>query len=104
MNKKPSLNISEYQMLVLEKGQIDCIDVVKLMGDLREQELPHTLEGRLRTHISECPHCQKFEASYNQVVNLANELGQDRKPIPNDVKQRLRQALNQRLGIRLSVD
>ena len=86
-------------MRVLEKSKISCRDIVKLMGDYADRELPPTLRARLDSHICECAACAKFKHTYQLTVQLASEL--EDKPVPQDMQNRLRKALNRRLGISL---
>lgn len=90
---------TEFQLEVLEKKEIDCIDFVALLGDRQDGDLPPSLEGRLHAHMAVCRFCSEFEASYRQTVELARELPQPQ--LPAGARNRLRQALNQRLGIQL---
>ena len=90
---------TEYQLFVLEKGEVRCADVRKIFGEYFDGELPRSVAGRVAGHIEDCPRCQKFAATYRLTVELARELGS--KPMPTDVQRRLRYNLNQRLGINL---
>ena len=92
-------NFTEYQMQVLEKGEVDCIDVVKLMGDYHDNELPETLRGRLHAHIKNCSICSDMYSGYSFVCELAKELKDE--PMPVSAKSRLRASLNERLGLDL---
>jgi len=91
--------ISDMHMRILEKETIECRDVEDLLGDYIDQELSATLKARLATHIRYCRHCQSEEKAYRLVIELAQEL----PPIPVsvEVKNRLRKALNEKLGISL---
>jgi hypothetical protein len=93
-------NFTEYQLQVLEQGEVDCIDVVKLMGDYHDEELPESLRGRLHAHIKKCSICSEMYSGYSFVVELAKEL-QD-EPMPRSAKSRLRESLNERLGLELA--
>ena len=53
---------SDYQLFVLEKGEIRCSDVRRNFGDYFDGELPPTLSGRIAAHIEGCPCCQEFQA------------------------------------------
>jgi hypothetical protein len=97
-------NYSDYHMYVLEKYSVDCIDVVKLLGDYYDQDLHPSLQQRLENHVCECKYCQELDRSYRLVVEVARTLRQAEKPMSSTVKVRLRQALNQRLGLKLRVE
>ena len=99
--KTPAL--TDFQLMVLEKNEIDCLDVVELLGDLVDGDLPPTLEARLEGHISGCAYCEEMKASYELTIELARELKNDEKPIPTAVQNRLRSALNEKLGLNLAL-
>jgi len=84
-----------------ECEMLDCKDVVARMGDYIDQELPLTQRDAVDNHLDECPECTAFFASYNHVVQSAAELREPERPLPVDVQNRLRRALNERLGINL---
>ena len=92
--------LNDFQLLVLEKETIDCSDVTELLGDYTDRELPPTLRARIDSHIHQCEHCQDMEKSYRLTVELAGELNMD-KPLPLGVHNRLRKALNEKLGLSL---
>ena len=96
--------ISDIEMTVLEKPEIACGDVRKLAGSYVDGELTPTLHGRLKEHIATCSTCREFEESYRMVVSVAAEIGRDESENKLDagVRRRLRAALNERLGIRLT--
>jgi len=90
---------TDTQLRILEKLQIGCRDVVRLMGDYQDQELSTTLKARIDSHIRSCDCCQEFKNSYEATVELAATLGEHE--VPNDVQNRLRKSLNQKLGLNL---
>ena len=94
-------HLTDFQLMILEKEKIDCLDVVGLLNDFEEQELPPTLRGRLDAHISGCACCEEMRAGYRLVMDLAKELPE--KPLPSGVDRRLRAALNKRLGLDLAL-
>jgi anti-sigma factor RsiW len=93
---------SELHLMVLEKGSLECADIDELMGDLVDGELPITLATRVNDHIEGCEHCLESLAAYKWVMAQAKQLKP--APLPSDVSTRLRQALNQRLGLTLPID
>lgn len=94
--------LSDLHMRILEKDSISCADVEMLLGDYVDNELPSTLKARVEAHISQCVECQENEKSYRLVIELAAELPVI--PVPNEVRIRLRKALNQKLGIDLPLN
>lgn len=79
-----------------------------MCGQNREQIVDY-LDGELtdqarlefEAHNAACPECAAFCASYQAVVDTAKELREPEQPIDVGVQNRLRAALNQRLGINL---
>lgn len=91
--------LDETLLSILEKPEIECSDVSELMGEYVDRDLPPGLRFRVYDHICSCDHCKKFEKSYRLVVDLAHEL--KHRPVAREVKNRLRQVLNARLGLQL---
>ena len=79
----------------------DCQDVTAHLGDFVDRELPLAQHAAIDSHLDECPDCAAFYASYRHVVETAAELREPEEPLPVDVSNRLRRALNERLGINL---
>jgi anti-sigma factor RsiW len=92
---------TEYQIMVLEKERVGCEDVLALLGDYQDNDLPPSLRGRIESHIRQCSQCFEVVRGYRQVVELARELKDP--PVPAGVTQRLKQELNKRLGLNLRV-
>jgi anti-sigma factor RsiW len=82
---------------------LDCKDVIARLGDYTDNELPVSERIAMEDHFDECPECAAFLASYTHVVVSAAELREPEQPISVDVQNRLRAALNKRLGIDLPV-
>ncbi|MFO0416479.1 MAG: anti-sigma factor family protein [Pseudomonadota bacterium] len=97
MNDK---NITQETRIVTPEFH-DCKDVIAHLGDFVDRELPLAQQAAIEYHIDECPDCASFLASYKHVVQTAAELREPEQPLPVDVSNRLRAALNKRLGINL---
>lgn len=93
------MNLTEQHLRILEKESITCEDVAQVLGDYTDQDLSCSLRGRIDAHIRGCDACTELSDSYRWTVNLAHELAS--KPLPAGVENRLRQALNRRLGLNL---
>ena len=93
-------NLSDYQLYVLEKAEIDCQDVEALLGDYVDGDLTPTIAERLAGHIEECSYCQEIESGYRLTIELADELRND-SPAPEGVKSRLMENLNKTLGLNI---
>lgn len=94
-------HISDTHLEVLEKQTIACEDIEALWGDRVEDEIPVTLKARLDAHVKCCEHCQNFDRSYRHVISLASDLRD--QPMPKEVQNRLRQKLNEKLGLSLAL-
>ena len=84
-----------------EKEIVDCQDVIARLGDYTDNELALHTRAAMDHHLDRCPDCAAFLASYNHVIESAAELREPEQPLPLDVQNRLRLALNKRLGINL---
>ena len=81
----------------------DCQDVIAHLGDYTDNDLPTATRLAVDAHLDVCPECAAFHASYNHVIDSAAELREPEQPLPVDVQNRLRAALNKRLGINLAM-
>ncbi len=81
---------------------LDCGDVVARFGDYVDNDLLRVERLAVESHLNDCPECAAFLASYNHVIDSAAELREPEEPISVDVQNRLRKALNQRLGLNLT--
>ncbi len=93
--------ISEDQIRILEKQEIECKDIPQMMCDYADGDLTVSLRDRLDVHMSVCPNCLEFKESYLKTIQLAKILKP--QPLNSEVQNRLRNALNERLGIQLSL-
>lgn len=108
--------LSKSHMYLLEKGEFNCADLQKLMGQYFDRELPRALQSRVQEHIESCPACVQFAGSYHLVIELAREIGLDRPvrteslslcadgSLPKPVKARLVEHLNRTLGLEMSAE
>jgi len=79
-----------------------CDDVIARLGDYVDNDLNQNARLVMDTHLNDCPECAALFASYTHVIEGAAELREPEQPIAVDVQNRLRRALNQRLGLSLS--
>jgi len=93
---------SDHELRILEKSHITCADVTALLGGFVDNELSPSLRDRVHQHIRSCSECRDGEQGYREVIQLAKTLAP--VEVSGDVKKRLRQALNQRLGLNLAVE
>lgn len=79
-----------------------CDQVMELAADYVDNELSAEKKALFQKHLESCPTCTAFITSYSHVVEMAHALGeQNTKPLDVGVQNRLRGALNRRLGISL---
>ena len=83
------------------KEIVDCQDVIARLGDYTDNELALHTRAAMDHHLDRCPDCAAFLASYDHVIESAAELREPEQPLSLDVQNRLRSALNKRLGINL---
>ena len=92
--------LTDLHLLILEKGTINCDDVVDVMGDYIDGDLTASIKDRIESHMAGCAECREFLRTYSFTVKLAASLRND-DPVPTDVQNRLRASLNARLGLSL---
>jgi hypothetical protein len=93
--------LSSLELRVLEIDTVACQDVTALLGAFVEGELIACIHEKIENHIRGCPHCLEGELRYREVISLAKELTPP--PLPEGVSRRLREALNSRLGLSLTI-
>ena len=94
-------SFTDYQLRIFEKPELECADVTGLLCDYQDSDLPQALQERVEFHIDECGYCQEVAEGYRLTIELASEL--EDVPVPTDVSRRLRQSLNEKLGLSLSL-
>lgn len=75
-------------------GRRTCEDVVGVLQDYFDGTLDPKLAAAIERHFRDCPDCRAFSRAYAEVVRLTGELEAD--DIPNDVRDRVREALRER--------
>ena len=90
---------SELEILVLEKGVVSCNDVEALLGEYADGELLSAVREKIDSHCESCEECAQMRDEYLLTIRLAQTLSD--KPLPVDVHNRLRNALNEKLGLSL---
>lgn len=93
--------LTDLHILILEKPQTSCQDIEDIMCDYADNELAPSVRAKVDSHIEECEYCQEFRDSYIYTIHLAREL-KNNAPAPTPVQNRLRAALNERLGLKLA--
>ena len=80
--------------------ELNCRDFIRLLGDYYDDELPAALKKRLEAHRANCTKCKELDSGYRLTIELAK--GLDQHPLPVSIQDRLRQVLNQKLGLSMS--
>lgn len=93
------MNSFKEQLALLLKPELSCQEVQDLFSEFLDLELLSALRDKFEDHIICCPDCKVFARSYKAVIAIANDLGN--APMPDGVADRLRLALNERLGTQL---
>jgi len=93
------MNIEEYKIYALEKREITCVDVEKLIGEYFDGDLPVSIKARVDAHVEGCECCKRSHREYSLLIDMAGELRADVEPMSIAAQNKLRQALNQELGI-----
>lgn len=75
---------------------VDCRRLADLLLDFINGELPAEEIATLEQHIAECPPCGVFVMTYRQTITISRRLPPE--PIPPDVAERLRRALERECG------
>ena len=93
--------MTDNEIRILEKEALECSDVTALLGSFVDNDLSESLKGRVIEHIASCADCQEGAERYREVIALAKTLPE--VPLTQGVSERLRSALNKRLGLNLSM-
>jgi anti-sigma factor RsiW len=57
-----------------------CCNVVRLLADYLERQLPPALSAELQTHLQKCPRCVAQLRTYESTVSLLRSLRDDELP------------------------
>lgn len=85
---------------MMEKAEVSCADLVRTLDDYIEGALSEPAMTKLSAHVAGCEKCQRMEGTYRWTIALAGELRDE--PAPVEVKNRLRQSLNEKLGLNIA--
>lgn len=53
---------------------MDCQDLVELVTDFLEGNLPEADERRFVEHLTECPHCEAYLGQFRTTIDTLGEL------------------------------
>lgn len=80
---------------------LDCHSVEDRFGEYLDGSLNGPATDEIEHHLATCSCCAESFTDYRKVIAAAAELGQQEQPMDVGVQNRLRKALNERLGINL---
>jgi anti-sigma factor RsiW len=73
-----------------------CKEAIDVLGEYLEHLLTEDLAAELERHLRDCAPCRAYLSTYRKTRELTREAG--RAPMPEEMKQRLRRFLIDRLG------
>jgi anti-sigma factor RsiW len=73
-----------------------CREFVEVLLEFVCGELPPDHHDRAKEHLSSCPDCVAYKATYELTIVLVRKLSCD--PLPKSCEQRLRANLEKELG------
>lgn len=76
--------------------QARCSELVDLLMDYLEGKLPQAAAHALDQHLSGCPNCVAYLATYRQTVSLLHSLDED--DLPQELRIRLTAFLDRQSG------
>jgi anti-sigma factor RsiW len=79
---------------------VDCGDVIKQLNSYLDGELDETLRWELLAHLEKCQDCRVVVDTTRKTIELY--CNSEPLPLPDDVRQRLNQALARKLTGRAS--
>lgn len=61
----------------MSERDLSCRDVVELVNDYLEGEMPAPLRARFELHLDDCPHCVTYLEQFRVAVTLTGRLRED---------------------------
>lgn len=86
-----------------DRDTINCRDIIRELGDYVDNEMDAERKSVMTHHIASCEQCREFERTYRFTIELASELRPTEVEMSLGAKNRLRKALNERLGLSLAL-
>ena len=69
-----------------------CHDVVRLLADFIERQLPDDVHGELERHLAKCPRCVAQLKTYESTVSLLRSVSED--DLPSELRYTLKAFLD----------
>ena len=57
-----------------------CKDIVRLLADFLEHQLPPDVHARLEQHLAACPHCLGQLKTYETTISLLRSINEEELP------------------------
>jgi anti-sigma factor RsiW len=80
---------------LFHRKRLTCRQLVNMLSDYVDGELPPTLQRRLEAHLEGCTPCTAFLQTFKQTQTLAQSLHDE--DMPPELRQRLRSFLREQL-------
>lgn len=77
---------------------LTCKDFLHELSDYLDESIDAELRAKLEKHITECPNCWVIADTTRKTVQIYK--GMDPYPIPNEVEERLMQAIEKKMAAR----
>ena len=58
----------------------ECRDIVRLLAEFLEHQLPHDVQASLERHLAQCPRCLAQLKTYESTVSLLRSVREDDLP------------------------
>ncbi len=72
-----------------------CKEAIDVLGDFIEESLAPEVAAELEAHLRDCGPCRAYLSTYRKTRELTSKVG--REPMPDELKERLRRFLLDRL-------
>jgi hypothetical protein len=92
---------TEDHLLMLEKGDMTIEEFDSLLCDYADNELPRTIKAMMDAKADKCPICAELKRTYLLTVKVAGSF-RGEFSLSEDVENRIRQKLSERLGLNLA--
>ena len=92
---------TEEHLLLLEKGDMTIEEFDSMLCDYADNDLPRTIRVMMDAKADRCPICAELKRTYMLTVKVAGSLS-GQFLLSEEVENRLRQKLSERLGVDLA--
>jgi|688.fasta_scaffold2360436_1 hypothetical protein len=92
---------TEHHLMLLEKGDMTVEEFDSLLCEYVDDELPKTIRLMMDAKADKCSICAELKRTYLLTVKLASTLSPSFE-LSEEASDRIRQKLNERLGINIT--